>query len=178
MRSKLNLIVLILIPLVGVLQACAPQRSTAPPNDFAWESSLRTQIVAEITMTAAQDAIAAAQSTADSALQTLAAPTSTPPVPTTTLPTSQPAKWAAIVVASKITVREGPDVKFPPVADCYSGAAVFLISKYGEWVYIELEDGLKGWAYYGWLQFPSGVRLSDLPDATTVPVLHFPWMYP
>jgi hypothetical protein len=75
-------------------------------------------------------------------------------------------------------VREGPNVKFPPVADCYAGAAVFLISKYGEWVYIELENGQKGWAYYGWLQFPSGVELSDLPNATTVPILHFPWMYP
>jgi hypothetical protein len=75
-------------------------------------------------------------------------------------------------------LRDGPDLRFGAVADCFTGESVFLIAKYHQWVYVELKNGLKGWAYYEWLKFPPGIELDDIPDAVSVPNLIIPRKYP
>ena len=186
MRLPSKSIPVLAILLASILQACSPAQNTAAQTQQALsvENDLRTQVVAEVTMTAAQNALSAAQSTADAAVQTLAAPTSAS-VPTST---PQPAAigspavvspaLTAVVAVSKMQLRDGPDLHFAYVADCYAGTSVSVIAKFGEWVYVQLDNGIRGWVDYLWLKFPAGVDINNVPDAVSIPNFVIPHKYP
>lgn len=102
------------------------------------------------------------------------APTSVPPADTAVPPptsTRKPASTPTVVSGATVKVslmslRDGPDLRFPKIGDFPKGTPVKILYKYHGWVFVEFSNGKTGWVVLEWLDLPPGFSIDDVPEAT------------
>jgi hypothetical protein len=82
-------------------------------------------------------------------------------------PTASPVALActtplAIIKTATVSLRDGPDLRFPDSAQYKKGDQFTVLGRYKDWFQVEALNGSMGWLHTDSLEFPSNIDIDTL----------------